>query len=225
MKKLIFSALGFLLFCTVASADTLGHIEVCYNCSSDLTHPTVTNFGFGVQDAPIFQFDNTSGNAITNALFTILVSGDNATQDTFKIGTISANSFFDIFVGVTNDGGAGHTFFAPIGPNGRDTSDIGPNSDAIQFSFSGLNGSDAVSASLTVGASAGPSLDATVNHLNFLGGPANADGPCNNCFYSGNVADLTTSTPGQVPEPGTLGLLASGFIGIGCELRRRVWSK
>ena len=37
--------------------------------------------------------------------------------------------------------------------------------------------------------------------------------------------NYTPAPPPEVPEPGTLGLLASGCVGIGYRLRRRIWSK
>src|SRR3974390_2237258 len=98
------SALLVLFLVPVAHASTIGAIEVCYFC---VAGPGVSDFGFGVQDAPVFQFTNVSANDITNASFTIFASGDNLTEDTFQIGTIAAGSVFDLLVGVTNDGGHG----------------------------------------------------------------------------------------------------------------------
>ncbi len=210
--------LGVLLLVGAAQAGTVGSIAACYFCSA----PAGNNFGFGVQDAPIFQFTNTSGNAITNATFTIEASGDNATADTFNIGTIAAGASFDLFVGVTSDGGSGHTFFAPAGSGGRDTSDFGPDSNSVAFEFLGMsNGSSVSSGVFTAGQSAMTSLDGSVSGLNFLGGPAGADGPCNNCYYNADVANISTPTVSATPEPGSLMLLSVGLAGAIGTIRRR----
>jgi hypothetical protein len=212
-------ALLVLSFLPVVHASTIGAIEVCYFC---VAGPGVSDFGFGVQDAPIFHFTNVTANDITSASFTIFASGDNLTQDTFQIGTIAAGSFFDLWVGVTSDGGTGHTFFNPIGGGGLDTSDLAPDSDAVQFQFQATwNDQPLTSGVFAAGDTAGPSLDGTVAHLNFLGGPNGADGPCGSCFF-GTVATFPPAAP--TPEPGGLALLGAGLAGLAiytCAFRRR----
>jgi hypothetical protein len=205
----------FVFVCAPAQADTVGNIQVCYNCSG----PTGNNFGLGVLDGPIFAINNTSGTAITNAVLTIGVGGDNATADSFDIGTLAAGGQFLIVPGVTNDGGSGHTFFFVNGSI-RDTSDSGPNSDGVPFSFTGTQGLLAVSANFTPGDTHGPSLDGTIPQINFLGGGPDSDGACNNCFF-GTVATLTTASTSGVPEPSSLLLLGTGLL-VGIMLRKAV---
>lgn len=211
-----FAVVGVLLLAGVAQATTVGNIAVCYNCSA----PGGNNFGLGVQDAPIFRFTNISGMDITNATFTIFASGDNATADTFDVGTIAAGTGFNLLPGVTNDGGSGHTFFAFTG-SGRDTSDAGPNSDGVQFEFSGMwNGISVSSGVFAAGDSAGPSLDGTISRMNFLGGGPQSDGPCNNCYYNAGVAHIVTPAA-RTPEPSSWLLLGTGMATLIGGIRRR----
>lgn len=217
MKRLIISLLALgvcVLFSTAVKADTVGNIQVCYNCSG----PAGNNFGFGVQDSPIFAINNTSASAITGATLTIGVGGDNATLDTFNVGNIAAGGQVLIEVGVTSDGGFGHTFFTTGGPV-RDTSDVGPNSDSVPFAFLGTQGV-VVSANFTPGDTAQTSLDGTIAKINFLGGGPSSDGPCNNCFF-GTVAFLTTPSA-TTPEPSSLLLLGTGLLALGLALKKTI---
>jgi hypothetical protein len=151
-----------------------------------------SDFGFGVQDAPIFQFTNASARDITNASFAIFAPGDNLTQDTFPIGTIAAGSLFNFWVGFTSDGGTG-TRFSTSSAGGLDISDSGLDSDAVQFEFLGTwNGGPLTSGIFAAGESR-PSLDGTAAHLKFLGGFNGADGP-------GGVASLEQWRPFR-PRP------------------------
>jgi hypothetical protein len=150
---------------------SVGNIEVCYNCSFD---------DHGVLDGPIFFIHNTSGSSITNGVLKIGPGG--ATTDFFNVGTIAAGATAAVEPGLSNDGGSGHTFFQ-FNEEILDTSDVGPNGDDTQFEFTGLQGSKKVDSGVfTPAATKGRSLDGTVSSINFLGGPGNADGPCNNCF-------------------------------------------
>jgi hypothetical protein len=125
-------------------------------------------------------------------------------------------------VGVTSDGGTGHTFFTPGIAGGPDTSDSGPGSDAVQFKFLGTwNGAPLTSGVFAAGDSAGPSLDGTVAHLNFLGGPNGADGPCGSCFFR-TVATFPAAS--ATPEPRSITLLGAGLATLaifGLRYRRR----
>lgn len=65
------------------------------------------------------------------------------------------------------------------------------DAESIKFTISGKMGQNGVSSgTILTGATAGPSNDGTVEHLNFLGGPDNADGPCNDCFGPKKIAVL-----------------------------------
>jgi hypothetical protein len=180
---------------TAKAATTLGTISVCYY-SAECT------YAGGVVDAPVFLFTNTSGAAITGARFAIIKSTKvSIVADKFALGTIKAGASAVIVTGLSDDkkthpaGG----FFAAIG-EAKDTSDGGPNADTIVFTFSGKSGTAHVtSGKIKVSTSAGPSADGTVAHLNFLGGPANADGPCNDCFASTVVATLSVVPPSAPP--------------------------
>jgi len=147
-------------------------------------------------DAPAFQFTNTGTKAIRDATLTIEKSKSlNIVQDTFHIGTIKPGKSFVIVPGASNDkkthpSGGFFTFSSPGTP--LDTSDSGPDDSSIAFKFAGKVGSTAVTSGIIEpGTSAGPSADGTVAVLNFLGGPGNADGPCNDCFASKVIASIT----------------------------------
>jgi hypothetical protein len=150
-------------------------------------------------DAPAFRFSNTGTEAIKDAAFTIEASTSlNIVKDTFHIGTIKPGKSFVIVPGASNDkkthpSGGFFTFNAPGSP--LDTSDSGPNDSSIQFEFTGKVGGKSVTSGIIEPATtAGPSVDGSVTLLNFLGGPGNADGPCDDCFGSTVIANITVAT-------------------------------
>jgi hypothetical protein len=164
---------------------------------SSTTYPPV--------DAPAFQFTNTGTAAITSASFSIAANASlGIVKDIFHIGTIAPGASFVIVPGASNDkkvhpSGGFFTYSAPGNP--LDTSDSGPNANAIVFKFSGKIGSQAVSSgNFKPGNSKSPSVDGTVASLNFLGGPGNADGPCNDCYATKVVAKITETAVSAV-EP------------------------
>ncbi|HEY6348292.1 MAG TPA: RHS repeat-associated core domain-containing protein [Candidatus Angelobacter sp.] len=167
----------------------VGNIEVCYFCDLDL--------GFGkFQDGPTFIFHNTDTQDITNGVFKIGPS--DGFTDSYNVGTIKAGGTVLVAPGLTNDGGTGHTFFAFTGFI-RDTSDVGPDDNNVQFEFTGQQGSVTVDTGVfTPATSLTPSLDHVVSSINFLGGPNGADGPCNNC-YDNIITNLIAGTVANTP--------------------------
>lgn len=198
------AALEGLAAFTPAKAAGLGTIVGCYNGNS---------CGFvGILDGPAFQFNNTSGQAITNAAFNILTP----VSDTFEIGVIPAGGSFVLVPGVTNDGGSGHNFFTATG-SVLDTSDLGPAGDGTQFSFTGMTGALTVSSGIfTPAPTSGPSNDANAPHTNFLGLD---DGPCNDCFGPKEIAQISLA---PMPVPGTLPLMGSALAAFGLLKRKKV---
>lgn len=188
---------------TKSNAAPIGDIQVVYNATNPFGIPANA-------DGPAFVIENFSATPITNAFLSILVGDDNATPDTFNVGTIAANSFVVIEPGVSNDGGSGHTFFTFTGGI-LDTSDSGPSGNGVPFSFTGLLGALSVSSGIfTPAATAGLTNDGTISNMNFLGGPGNNDGPCNNCFGPKVVADINISS--TVPDQGsTVALMTIGL--------------
>ena len=204
----ILTALGCLSVASLSGA-TVGNITACYACGQFA--------GQNNTDWVAFSFTNTTGTDITSGVFKVGIGGDNASADSFQVGTIPANSTVFVVPGISDDGNPGHTFFEFLNA-GRDTSDGGPSSDSVPFEFTGLLGSTPVDSGVfTPGDSAGPSVDNTVPHANFLGGP-NGNDPCNVCFGPQVVADIHTVETSGVPEPGSLLLLAAG---LGIVLVRR----
>lgn len=174
-----------------ASAQTaVGIITVCYFAPA-CSYTTAIGLTPPV-DAPAFEFTNTSDSDIAGAKFTIhAMTG--LTQDQFVIGKIPAHKSVIVVPGYSNDRkvhSAG-SFFTYTGTP-FDTSDSGPSANTIKFSFTGKIGTVSVTSGVIVtGKTTGPSNDGTVSHLNFLGGPANTDGPCNDCFGPKQIAILT----------------------------------
>ena len=213
--KLTYLVGGALLFAVSVSAAQVGDIQVFYN--------STPNFGLGVLDGPVFVFQNTTGTAITNGVLTIVGI------DSFKVGTIAANSNVFVIPGVSNDGqnhGSGN-FFTTTGSI-YDSSDESVNANSVQFEFTGNQGSTQIESTDVCGVIAAPiftpactqgkSNDGTVSNINFLGGPGNNDGPCNNCFGPTTVANLVTASgASSVPEPsapGTSGRSANRHGGV-----------
>ena len=168
-----------------ASAQTVvGTIAVCYYAPAcTYTQPIGLN---PPVDAPAFQITNTSTTPITHAVFTLLKAHkDERTRDRFVIGRISPGKSVVIVPGFSNDGSMKHapgSLFAHTG-SPKDTSESGPDGDLTGFDFEGKSdGSIVASGAIRAWATVGRSNDGTVAHINFLGGPNDADGPCNDCF-------------------------------------------
>jgi hypothetical protein len=190
---------------TDATKPIIGRITVCYytaNCSFAIATSKVLNakphtdtdsdhvntpavLKSAVVDAPAFQITNTGKYPITSARLTIAANAKlSVARDSFAIGKILPGKSFVVIPGLSNDNRTHATtsLFYHSG-SALDTSDSGPDDDAIIFQFTGLIGKQVVSTgNIVTGATAGPSNDKTVAKLNFLGGPGNADGPCNDCF-------------------------------------------
>ncbi len=149
-------------------------------------------------DAPAFKFTNTGTTAITDASFIIGASKAlNVVRDSFHIGTIKPRASFTIVPGASNDKkvhptGGFFTFSAPGNP--LDTSDSGPDDNALKFQFVGKVGTQTVKSPVfEPGKYLKPSTDGTVASLNFLGGPENADGPCADCYPVTLLGYITVS--------------------------------
>jgi len=151
-------------------------------------------------DGPAFEFTNTGSDAITGAKFKIVANKKlGIVADSFYIGTIDAGASVVVLPGASNDNKKHPTggFFSYTG-SVLDTSDSGPDSSSIVFIFSGRAGGQAVtSGKIVVGASAGESADGTVSLINFLGGPENADGPCNDCVAPMVIASISTKAAAE----------------------------
>jgi hypothetical protein len=209
----------------VAIASPIGDIQVFYN--------STPNFGQGVLDGPVFVFQNATDAAIANGVLTIVG------VDFFDVGTIAADSNVLVIPGLSNDGqnhGA-NNFFTHTGSI-YDSSDLFSSLNTTQFEFMGSHAGTQIESSdlcgviaapvFTPACTAGPSNDGTVSNINFLGGPGNNDGPCNNCFGPQIVADLVTEPVGT-PEPSTFILRGAALLllAINCGARasgqRQIW--
>jgi len=193
--KSIGAAIAFTCVLTTGAAaqTVVGTISVCYyapNCTyteSIGLNPPV--------DSPAFLITNTSDSVITNAKFTIKPNKANeVAKDSFKIGKLKPGHSIVIVPQYSNDGGTNHPpgafFFFTGSP--LDTSESGPDANTIKFIFTGSMGGLAVSSGIIEPkATLGPSNDGTVSRINFLGGPGNADGPCNDCVGPYQIGTLT----------------------------------
>ena len=181
----------------------------------------------GVLDGPVFVVVNTSNTDITNAMLTIVGT------DFFDIGTIAADSSFTVIPGVSNDGldHGDENFFTHTG-SVFDSSDEFPSLNTTEFELTGEQGSTQIvsvdicgiiaAPVFTPACTAGPSNDGAVDSINFLGGPGNNDGPCDNCFGPAIVADLETAVA-ETPEPSSFLLFGGALIGLssGLSIRRK----
>jgi hypothetical protein len=147
-------------------------------------------------DAPAFQFTNTSASVIKDATFGIVANKKlGVPHDVFHIGKIAAGASVTIVPGASNDKkvhptGGFFTFSSPGNP--LDTSDSGPDDNTIVFEFNGKIGAQKVtSGRIVVGHFVIEATDGTVAKINFLGGPGNADAPCNDCYAPKVIASIT----------------------------------
>jgi hypothetical protein len=201
----LFIVCAVLAMCPAARAgQVVGDIQVVYYA------PNSFNFTGGplpsTLDAPAFIIENTSSSDILSGVLSIGVGDDNHVADSFNVGTIAAHSYTVIVPGFSNDGATHPSggLFAHTG-SPLDTSESGPHGDNVPFSFTATtNGHSASTGTFTPAATAGPSNDGNVSHINFLG--ANDDS-CNNCFGPKVVAQISLAS---VPEPASWLLLGAG---------------
>jgi hypothetical protein len=96
-----------------------------------------------------------------------------------------------------------------------DTSDDGPNANDTPFGLTALFGVTAATTGIFTPATSIQALsnDGVVSNINFLGGPENTDGPCNDCYGPTIVANIdtaVTAVPGRIAGAGLPGLLLAG---------------
>jgi hypothetical protein len=215
-KKVTWSVVALFAFAAPSFAGPIGDVQVVYNAPNTWNLQgafNATHGAVGILDGPAFRIDNLSGTDMTNVVF-------NANGDSFAVGTIAANSYVVVVPGFSNDGGAGHTFFAFLG-GVLDTSDVGPAGNNVPFSVTGQQGAvQLTTGQFTPDATKGPTNDGAIAVMNFLGGPGNNDGPCSDCFGPKVVADINP-VPTGVPEPASIVLLASGGLGMAAGWCRR----
>jgi len=175
-----------------AEAEEVGNIEVCYYCG---VGSDAANFFQGVKDGPIFKINNLTSAPLTNVEFT-------ANGDTYHVGTIAALGNVILLPGVSNDGGT-HTSGAFWFVTGsiRDTSEEGPNSNTTPFVLNAVAGGESVTTDTFTPATSvqATSNDGTVKNINFLGGPGDNDGPCENCYGPDIVATINTAVTPPAP--------------------------
>jgi hypothetical protein len=195
------ACLAFALEQFAEAGTIVGEVQAVYNAPNGFQF---NGSPVGVIDGPAFLIENTSGADITSVVFTV-------ESDSLRVGTIAAHSSIVVIPGLSTDGQTHAGFFKNLGA-ALDTSDSGPNGDGVQFQLTGLQGAVGVDSGVfTPGATAGPSNDGTISHINFLGGGSpDTDVACNNCFGPKVVAELVLQ-PG-VPEPSAWILLSVGMV-------------
>jgi hypothetical protein len=179
-----------------AAADDVGTVTVCYY-SHECTYIKPLKLTPPL-DAPAFQFTNTGSEDITDAEFKVLADPKSGIEkeDSYFIGTIKAGKSVVVVPQFSNDHKKHATgaFFAYSG-SALDTSDAGLDASSVKFAFTGKTAAGTVSSgTIVTGATAGQSKDGTVKNINFLGGPNNADGPCDDCFAPKEIATLTVGS-------------------------------
>lgn len=188
----LIGAAAWLLGASAAAGATVGTITACY-FSAECTYTKPLSLTPPV-DAPAFRITNSGSQDITDAKFTVLADKKaGLKKDTFVIGKIRAGKSVVIVPGFSDDHRkhASGAFFAFL-DSPLDTSDANYDANSIKFLFTGKSSAGAVSSGkILTGATAGPSKDGTVKDLNFLGGPNNDDGPCEDCFAPKEIGTLT----------------------------------
>jgi len=209
-----------------AYATQVGEIYACYACQNTgnaAVDAALTANPSVASDGLLFAFVNTSGSAITGAVFSVTGS----TNDSFALPTIGAGATFILMPGLTSDGGVhpgGGLFF--LSGSTMDTSDgAGGVSDTSVWSFTGTdNGQSATTGNFTAGQAnlILPFRDNPANgSTSFLGLGPSGDGGCSNCYF-GPIAAINTPTVTAAPEPGACGLALTGAGMLAFFVRRRM---